>query len=518
VSAATESSNGNGYGSGTGEVRRWPVAVVLVALLVTAIIVGNGTGGSSSATVRRSADDPAAMPARSARSAAWYCPGPPPSPANSKSREHVFVSNLGAAPVDVALTVLRDKQPAVRRTMRVAARTTAEAAPQDRADRSAIIVEPFGAKVAVESTNLGPDALASTPCATQPASTWHFASGTTVRGVQQWVVLFNPFGDDAVVDMSFFTEDGFEQPGDLQALTVPRHSRIAVPVDQYVRRQRSVATTIVARAGRIVAQQTLLFTPDSNRSGETRSLGAVGAADDWVFPSGRVAAGATRTLAISNPGDLDGEADVSIASTDDVVIEPVTVRIPRRSVANVQLGACGRLQPPACIQVPPNLSYYAVVRATVGQPIVVEDLSTYTEGRFTGATASAGSRTPAKQWVFVRSRVSGELDAGLDILTTANSTAHASIAFVLKGKELRPSDLQNIELRPGTRVSVPLASRPTTRSSPSAPSCGPTISRANSASRPATRRTTRRAAAPVPSPGSPLRRSSSRRRRGGHAP
>jgi hypothetical protein len=460
VTASPTNGNGNGNGHGPSDVRRWPIAIALVVLLVVAVVIGNGSHDSSNASARRSADDPAAMPAPSARSAAWYCPGPPPSTTNAKAREHVYVSNLGDAPVDVAVTVLRDRQPELRRTMRVAARTTAEAAPQDRADRNAFIVEPFGADVAVESTNLGPDALASTPCATQPSSVWHFANGTTVRGVQQWVVLFNPFGDDAVVDMSFYTEDGLEQPGDLQALTVPRRSRIAVAVDQYVRRQRAVATTIEARAGRIVAQQSLLFTPDSNRSGETRSLGAVAGADEWVFPSGRVASGATRTLAISNPGELDAEADVAVASSDDVVIEPVTVRIPRRSVATVLLGACGRLQPPACIQIPPNLTYYAVVRATLDEPIVAEDLSTYTAGRFTGATASVGSRAPAKEWVFVRSRVSGELDAGLDILTTANSVAHASVAFVLKGKELRPADLQDIELRPGARQSIPLASRP----------------------------------------------------------
>ncbi len=460
---STPTSNGDGRAHRTSEVRRWPLAALLVALLVAALVAGNATRDTSGAAERRPADDPAAMPAPTSRSAAWYCPGPPPSPANSKSREHVLVSNLGRAPVDVAVTVLRDRQPARHRTMRVAARSTAEAAPEDRVERSALIVEPFGADVAVESTNLGPDALASTPCVTQPSSVWHFAAGTTVRGVQQWVVLFNPFGDDAVVDMSFFTEDGLEQPDDLQALTVARRSRIAIAVDQYVRRQESVATTIEARVGRIVAEQTLLFTADSNRSGETRSLGAVAAAAEWVFPSGRVAAGSTRTLAISNPGELDAEADVAIGSTGDVVIEPVTVRIPRRSVANVRLGACGRLQPPACIQVPPNLDYYAVVRATLDEPIVAGDLQTFTDGRFTGATASPGSRAPSTRWVFARSRVGDQLDAGLDLLTTASRAAHASISFVAEGKELRPADLQDIELRPGTRQSIPLTSRPELR-------------------------------------------------------
>jgi hypothetical protein len=370
------------------------------------------------------------------------------------------VSNLENRPVDVAVTLLRDKKGEVRRSIVVPARSAVDAAPAGRAaEGGAVIVEPFASRVVVDATNSGRNALASAPCATRPSSVWHFAAGTTVRGVEQWVVLLNPFGDDAVVDVSFFTDGGAENPGELQSLTVPRRSRIAIQVDQKVLRQRSVATTIHARVGRIVAQQTLLFGPDSGRSGETRSLGAVAAANEWVFPSGRTAAGEVRTIAISNPGDLDAEVDVSVAPASDVVIEPATVRVPRHTVANVQIGGCGNVQPPACLPVPPNVAYSAAVRATLQVPVVAEDLTTYTSGRFTGAVAGLGSRAPSRAWVFARSRLPAELDAGLDLLTTAGSAAKASVSFQVNGKELKPPDLQGLVLRPGVRRSIPLAGR-----------------------------------------------------------
>ena len=71
-----------------------------------------------------------------------------------------------------------------------------------------------------------------------PPTDWYFAAGTTVKGAQQYLVLFNPFGDDAIVDVSFLTDAGVQEPDDLQALVVPRRSRVTIPVQDAVPRQR----------------------------------------------------------------------------------------------------------------------------------------------------------------------------------------------------------------------------------------------------------------------------------------
>ena len=59
---------------------------------------------------------------------------------------------------------------------------------------------------------------------------WYFADGTTVRGTQQYLALFNPFGDDAIVDVTFLTDTGVQEPDALQGVVVPRRSRVSIPV------------------------------------------------------------------------------------------------------------------------------------------------------------------------------------------------------------------------------------------------------------------------------------------------
>jgi hypothetical protein len=444
------------------DARRWPIAAVLVVLLAAALVAGNADADDDGGEgVRRDARGVVALADGSARSSAWYCPGPPPTGALDDSTERIRVANVGDADADVAVTVLPDGDaPALRNTLAVPARTGMPIETEgDAVTAAAVIVEPFAPQVVVEAVNTGDARLAATPCPTQPSSTWHFAIGTTVRGAEQWIVLFNPFGDDAIVDLSFFTDTGFELPDALQGLTVPRRSRVAVPVHDTVRRQRAIGTTIRARTGRIVAQQTIVFGPDSGRSGTTRSLGAVEPADQWVFPSGRTANGSVRTLSITNPDDLDAEVDISIAPSADIVIEPLTVRIARRGIATVQLGSCGELRRPACVPIPRDVAYSTVVRATLDVPVVAEDLVTYTTGRFTGTAGGTGSDAAARTWVFARSRVNDTIGSGIDLLTTGSSAASVDVSFVVDGREITPPRLQGVELRPGVRESIPLEGR-----------------------------------------------------------
>ena len=74
-------------------------------------------------------------------------------------------------------------------------------------------------------------------CTRTAAPDWYFASGTTVDGSQHDVLLFNPFGDDAIVDVSFITDTGTQEPAGLQALVIPRRSRVTIPVQDSVLRQ-----------------------------------------------------------------------------------------------------------------------------------------------------------------------------------------------------------------------------------------------------------------------------------------
>jgi len=51
-------------------------------------------------------------------------------------------------------------------------------------------------------------------------------------GATDTLALFNPFGDDAIVDLTFLTAQGVEAPGQGQAIDVPRRSRVSVALQQ----------------------------------------------------------------------------------------------------------------------------------------------------------------------------------------------------------------------------------------------------------------------------------------------
>ena len=70
------------------------------------------------------------------------------------------------------------------------------------------------------------------------------AAGTTVRAAQHYLALFNPFGDDAILDIAFLTDTGVQQIDRLQGFVVPRRSRVTVPVHQLLERQNLVAVEI----------------------------------------------------------------------------------------------------------------------------------------------------------------------------------------------------------------------------------------------------------------------------------
>ena len=54
------------------------------------------------------------------------------------------------------------------------------------------------------------------PCCARAVGPWYFAAGGTAKGATQTLELFNPFGDDAIVDIPFLTDGGVQEPQALQ--------------------------------------------------------------------------------------------------------------------------------------------------------------------------------------------------------------------------------------------------------------------------------------------------------------
>src|SRR5262249_11185359 len=156
--------------------------------------------------------------------------------------------NIASTDTDVAMTVWPDGgKPPVQRSQRVAAHSVRTLRRADLGPAGPVVVEGFDRDIVVEAGIQTENALAITPCATRAATEWLFAAGATPRGVNQWLVIDDPFAADAKVDVLLRTTEGLRQPEALHGLDVARRSRVIVPIHEHAVRQNLVSVEVRAR-------------------------------------------------------------------------------------------------------------------------------------------------------------------------------------------------------------------------------------------------------------------------------
>jgi hypothetical protein len=396
---------------------RWPVIVLVVVVLVLAFavdrVVGDDENRLGALTFVSS------IPRADEESGAWFCAAGSSVPDGGMD-ESVYISNLGAAPARAELSVLPGAgQPATTVPVELPPREQTRVKVSDvlATPEPGVLVETFGGPTVVEHEIVGHDDLAVGPCATRPAADWHFAAGTTERGTELWAALFNPFGDEAVVDLTFLTDTGFEAPGDLQAVPVPSRSRVMVPVHESVRRQAAVATQVRARTGRVVAE--LVQRREEAPRGLALSLGSPVLAPRWSVASGGV--GGASTVVLANPEDSPARVTVRVRLDGDATLAPQTVVVPSRAVVPVDVGA----------RVPEGLGSWVQVDAH-GSRIVAEHALAREE---TGLAHALGIPVGVTRWAVAEARAGRDAD---DVVVAANAgdrAARVALRLVSNGDE-----------------------------------------------------------------------------------
>jgi hypothetical protein len=427
----------------TRPVRRRPLLAFVALVLIIAAAFAFAGSGSSPAPARAPALAAATMPPSDARSSAWYCVAGTANRGGTAD-ETLVVANVGDRPLraDVEVTTATATGAAtapVRRRLDVAARGQARLRVGDvvATPNPGVVVETIGSPAIVEHEIRNGAQLAAGPCARHASPGWYLPAGTTAKGALQTLALFDPFGDDAIVDVTFLTDGGPLSPEDLQGLVVPRRSRVTVPVHDEVRRRTIVATMVQARVGRVVAEQSLAFDGTAGRSGLTLALGSPTTATDWFLPAGSFVRGPD-TMTLMNPSDATASVTVEVVLDGAANLSPQTVAVPDHSVTNVDLLA----------RVPANISFW--VRLHADNPIVAGQL---TSGGG-GATTVMPSALGARRWWFAFGRVT---DVSADSIIVANPSSRAGSVRLdaVRGGTVTPVATART-VAPGARTSFDL--------------------------------------------------------------
>ncbi|HEX4979164.1 MAG TPA: DUF5719 family protein [Acidimicrobiales bacterium] len=428
--------------------RRAPVAALLAAALAgTFLLDGIGRPDRErDVPLAAAAAMPTAAPTR-ALSSTWFCTGGTGT-AGGAADAGIVVVNAAPEAVTAAVTVVGTEGEPARRDLEVPARGRASLRLGDvvAAPYVAATVDVPAGAVAVEQGANGPLGLSLTPCSSFGSDRWYVADGSTAREDTMVLSLYNPFPEDAIVDLSFSTDEGRAVPAALQGILVKGGGLVPVNVGDHVRRRNRVAATVTTRSGRVVAERLQL------RNGSAKGISLVLAAPStqptWWMPDGLVSDGITERYSIYNPSGREAVVSLELVLAEGAA-EPFDLTIPARDRVDVDAGDAER--------VPRDVAHAAVVRSQNGVGVVVErSVAATAPSPRLGVSEVLGAPRTARRWLFGAGSATDAVDEWITVVNPNPSPIRLSVTALAAGQPLPVERLQDVEIGAGRRVAYRL--------------------------------------------------------------
>ena len=389
---------------------------------------------------------PTASPTR-ALASTWFC-AIGTAAADRPADMTVIVGNATPAPVKATVTVVGTDVDPKQVPLDVPARSRVGLRVADviSSDYVAATVDVPSGGVAVEHEVKGPLGVSVAPCASSGSEHWYVADGSTVRDDTMLLALYNPFPEDAIVDLSFTHEEGRAVPSDFQGVVVRGGRLKVINVGDHVRRRARVAATVVTRSGRVVVDRLQLR--QGSAKGMSVSLAAPSAGGDWWFPDGLVDDGVVERYSIYNPGA--DEAQVSLELTlDSGAAEPFDLTVPARGRVDLNANDEERI--------PHNVAHAARVVSLNGVPVVAERAVSFkSPATRSGTSETFGARRTARRWFFVAGAVSDALDEWVSVVNPGTTPVQVTFTVLASGQPVPVEGLQDVEVAAGARRSFRL--------------------------------------------------------------
>lgn len=422
--------------------RRAFAFIVLAALLVAGGLIDRIDRPEPASQTTRVGMPAAAPPG--ALSSTWFCPGATSAGDGGAAEGFVVIANPRSSEVTGTVTVHPTEGEARSVPLTVAGFATAQLRYSELATApwAAVTVEVSAGEVAVEQVVSGPLGWSAAPCASQAGQTWHFAGGSTSRLNNLYVTLYNPFPDDAIVDLSFATNEGSANPQAFRGVVVRGRSLWVLSIGEHVRRRDDVATTVTARRGRLVAAK--VQTREEPIVGLTWALGLSDLSDSYTFPEGYLADGVAERLNFYNPSRREVVVDVEMV-LDEGVAEPWEIRIPPGDRAVLDFAGEER--------VPRNVAHALLVRSLDGAPFAVEQwVGAAPPSARRGSEELTGSSVTAREWVFAAGAATDTWDEWIIVQNMSTEDATLDIVALAAGQQLAIDGLQAQVVPAGARV------------------------------------------------------------------
>lgn len=361
----------------------------------------------------------------------------------------VFVVNAGTVDRNGTVTFVSSDGDSKPVQMKVPALSRVALRAQDtlKASFVAATVELDGGAVAAEVTISGQLGDSATQCASTASDHWYFAEGSTTKDAAETLFLFNPFPEDAIVDVGFSTEDGRSSPQGLQGLAVRGRGLVAIKVGDFVHRRQAVSADVFTRVGRITAARLQQFDGTAGRKGQSLALGAPAPTRRSYFPEGLVAPGITLRYQLFNPSDKELSAQLNLA-LEQGAAEPIEVTVPAQTRVTVSANDEKRI--------PRNVPFAVSVTSDDPGLVVERAIDATSPAPRQGFSSIVGATEQAHRWLFAGGAADDFWDEWIVVYNAGTRAVDFSVTALASGQQLAVEGLQDVHVEAGQRRAVRL--------------------------------------------------------------
>lgn len=428
------------------------VFIVIAALLAAGGVVDRMQAREASPPVAAplAAAMPTAAPPTSL-SSTWFCAGATATPEGADglvADGRVVVANAGGEELNGTVTVVPSEGEAKTLPLKVGARSVTAVRQSEvvAAPYASVLIELDGGGAVVEHEIRGPLGFSTAPCASFASDRWYLAEGSTAREDSMRLAIYNPFPEDAIVDLSFATDQGRAVPSNFTGLVVKGGRMRVVKVEEHVRRRANLAMTAVARSGRIVVDRIQLR--GGAAKGISLALAAPSPGDRWYFPEGFIAEGVAERYHLYNPSNREALVSLELG-LEEGAAEPFDLTVPPRDRLTIVSNDQERI--------PRGVGHSATIVSLNGVPVVAErSVTAVAPATRIGAADSLGSRRSARQWVLASGAATDTVDEVVVLVNPGPEAATVSIAGLAGGQLLSIESLQEVALPAGRRTALRL--------------------------------------------------------------
>lgn len=377
-------------------------------------------------------------------SSGWYCPVP----AEDGIDAVMSTANLGTAALGVRRsTVGGTGQSALDQASLPARSISNKPVAEFGLSDATGLVEAFGGNNATQLlVSARGKGAATSRCSAQPSSRWLFATGSTSRGENHYLLISNPFREEAVVRVRLMAGDKEVVPARLRDLVIRPFSQNSVYLSDYLQEEPTFGIEVTASRGRVVVARYSNVTGGGG-DGISLDVGSQNVSSEWIFAGGQVPADGEESIVVVNPGTREALVGIVFMTEGERSAPPGLAEVPVPAGRQVSIKVSEHL--------PRETSYGVQLTSTNDVPVVAERQTAGVVARNRSYESAFGVREVAQRWtVAVGSPAGGS--ASLALVNTGQSRTRVNVTLLAESGETKPEELSSLTVESGRKLMVDL--------------------------------------------------------------